>query len=46
MPVDHSEKGFEPAIEHCLLMSGYRKGNPANFDAAFAIDRATIIEFL
>ena len=46
MPVDHTEKGFEQAIEHCLLTSGYRKGNPANFDPALAIDRSTLIEFL
>lgn len=46
MPVDHTEKGFEQAIEHCLLTSGYHKGNPANFDPALAIDRSTLIEFL
>lgn len=46
MPVDHTEKGFEQAIEHCLLTGGYRKGNPATFDAALAIDRPTLIEFL
>ena len=46
MPVDHTEKGFEQAIEHCLLTGGYRKGDPATFDAALAVDRPTLIEFL
>jgi hypothetical protein len=28
MPADHSEKGFEQAIEDHLLHHGYRKGDP------------------
>jgi hypothetical protein len=27
MPVDHTEKGFEQAIERGLLTGGYRKGS-------------------
>jgi hypothetical protein len=25
MPVDHTEKGFEQAIDHCLLIGVYRR---------------------
>ena len=46
MPVDHTEKGFEQAIEDHLLHHGYRKGDPANFDASLALDPKTLIEFL
>lgn len=46
MPVDHTEKGFEQAIEDHLLHNGYRKGDPANFDASLALDPKTLIEFL
>ena len=46
MPVDHTEKGFEQAIEDHLLHHGYRKGAPANFDASLAMDSKTLIEFL
>jgi type I restriction enzyme R subunit len=46
MPVDHTEKGFEQAIEHCLLASGYRRGVSANFDPALAVDRPTLLQFL
>lgn len=46
MPVDHTEKNFEQVIEHCLLTGGYRKDDPASFDAALAVDRSPLIEFL
>ena len=46
MPVDHTEKGFEQAIEHFLLTNGYRKGDPLHFDPVLAIDRPTLLEFL
>ena len=46
MPVDHTEKGFEQAIEHYLLGHRYVKGDPANFDPALALDPATLIAFL
>ena len=36
MPVDHTEKGFEQAIEDHLIQHGYRKGDPAEFDAPLA----------
>ena len=46
MPVDHTEKGFEQAIEDHLLHHGYRNGDPANFDASLALDTKTLVEFL
>ncbi len=46
MPVDHTEKGFEQAIESHLLGHGHSRGNPADFDPRLAIDRKTLVEFL
>ena len=46
IPVDHTEKGFEQAIEDYLLHHGYRIGDPANFDASRALDTKTLVEFL
>ena len=46
MPVDHTEKGFEQAIEHHLLSHRYAKGDPANFDAGLALDPVTLIAFV
>jgi len=46
MPVDHTEKGFEQAIEDHLFHHGYRKGDPLNFDASLALDPKTFVEFL
>jgi type I restriction enzyme R subunit len=46
MPVDHTEKGFEHAIEDHLLHHGYRKGDPANLDASLALDSTILVEFL
>ena len=46
MPVDHTEKGFEQAIEDHLLRHSYRKGDPADFDPTLALDPKTLIEFL
>ncbi len=46
MPTDHSEKGFEQAIEAHLLFHGYEKGNPAAFDATLALDPSTLVRFL
>ena len=38
MPVDHTEKAFEDAIEHHLLTaSGYTKADAANFDRERAV---------
>ncbi|GAH48391.1 unnamed protein product [marine sediment metagenome] len=35
MPIDHTEKAFENAIEDSLLtQSGYSKADPKNFDRA------------
>ncbi len=46
MPVDHSEKGFEQAIESHLLAHGYTKGDPADFDPKIALDAKMLIQFL
>jgi len=46
MPVDHTEKGFERAIEHLLLAHGYEAGDPAAFHAGLALDPATLVRFL
>jgi hypothetical protein len=40
MPIDHSEKAFESAIEHHLLtVAGYEKADNKNFDASRQIQR-------
>ena len=46
MPVDHTEKGFERAIEDHLLAHGYEKGDPAAFHAGLALDPTTLVRFL
>ncbi|QDT48923.1 Type I restriction enzyme R protein [Symmachiella dynata] len=46
MPIDHTEKGLEEAIEDHLIQHGYGKGNPAKFDAGLALDPKTLVEFL
>ena len=46
MPVDHSEKGFEQALENHLLTHGYVQGNPADFDPKLALDAKTLGAFL
>ena len=46
MPVNHTEKGFEQAIEDHLLHHGYRQGDPVDFDPSLAIDPDTLVEFL
>ena len=46
MPTDHTEKGFEQAIERHLLSHGYERGDPAQFDARLALDPATLVRFL
>lgn len=46
MPIDHTEKGFEQAIEHHLLSNGYIKGNPANFSREYALDPVVLVQFL
>ena len=46
MPTDHTEKGFEQAIEAHLLAHGYVKGSPAAFDARTAVDAGTLVAFL
>jgi len=38
MPVDHTEKDFEQAIEGHLLHHCYCNGDPANFDDSLALD--------
>ncbi len=34
----HTERAFEEAVEAYLLDHGYQRGNPADFDAALALD--------
>jgi type I restriction enzyme, R subunit len=46
MPVDHTEKGFEQAIEDHLLNHGYRKGNPTDCVASLSLDTRMLVEFL
>ncbi|HMP57769.1 MAG TPA: DEAD/DEAH box helicase family protein [Gemmatales bacterium] len=46
MPTDHTEKGFEQAIESHLLSHGYEKGNPEHFVARLALDPVTLVRFL
>ncbi len=46
MPVDHTERGFEQAIEDHLLAHGYEKGDPTAFKADLALDPDTFIRFL
>lgn len=46
MPVDHTEKGFEQAIEDHLLQHGYHRGDPADFSAALAVSPHTLVAFL
>ncbi len=45
--LDHTEKGFEAAIEDSLLAAGgYVRGDPTGFDAALALWPATLLRFL
>ncbi len=47
MPTDHTEKGFEQAIEHHLTsVGGYRQGHPTAFDATLGLTPAEIVAFL
>ena len=47
MTLDHTERGFEAAIEDSLLAAGgYARGDPAGFDAALALWPATVLRFL
>lgn len=47
MAVDHTEKGFENAIEESLLTEGgYISGNAYNFDRELALDAVTLVSFL
>jgi type I restriction enzyme R subunit len=47
MPVDHSEKTLEEAIEESLLNEGgYTKGYSQDFNQAYALDTKTLFNFL
>src|SRR4051812_38872197 len=46
MPTDHTEKGFEQAIQSHLVGHGYVKGDPAGCSPALALDPATLVSFL
>lgn len=46
MPVDHTEKGFEQAVESHLIANGYVQGDPGDFDPKLAVDSKTVVRFL
>jgi type I restriction enzyme R subunit len=46
MPTDHTERGFEQAIEAHLLSHGYAKGDASQFDPRLALDPGTLVGFL
>jgi type I restriction enzyme R subunit len=47
MALDHTERGFEAAIEESLLAAGgYIRGDAAAFDAALALWPETLLRFL
>ncbi len=47
MPVDHSEKAFETAIEqHLLTIGGYTKADKSAFDLQRCIDASILIPFI
>ena len=46
MLTDHTEKGFEQAIESHLLSHGYAKGDASRFDPRLALDPQTLNGFL
>ena len=47
MAVDHTEKGFENAIEESLLTEGgYISGNANDFDRELALNPVTLVSFL
>ncbi len=46
MPVDHTEKGFELAVESHLLAHGYTKGDLGGFDPRLALDPGTLVRLL
>lgn len=46
MPTDHTEKGFEQAVEAHLLSRGYAQGDPRHFDPKLGFDPVTLAGFL
>ena len=46
MPSKANETALEDCIENSLIASGYQKGNPADFDREFAIDKEKFWQFL
>jgi len=47
MPVDHTEKAFETAIEdHLTTAGGYIKGDPKNFDAEQGLFPQEVLAFI
>src|ERR1700675_1523630 len=46
MPVDHTEKGFEQAVESHLIANGYVQGDPSDFDPKLALDPRTLVRVL
>jgi type I restriction enzyme R subunit len=47
MALDHTERGFEAAIEDSLLsLGGYTRGDPVGFDAQLALWPSVTVDFL
>jgi type I restriction enzyme R subunit len=47
MPIDHSEKAFESAIEHHLLtVAGYERADSRNFDLSRCLDPTVLVPFV
>ena len=47
MPTDMSERGLEILIASSLREdAGYIEGNPSDYDRAYCIDKAQLLEFL
>lgn len=46
MPTKPDETALEDCIENSLIASGYQKGNSADFDRQFAVDKAKFWQFL
>src|SRR4051794_28757569 len=46
MPTDHTEKGFEQAVEAHLLANGYAKGIADHFNPTLDLDPTALVAFL
>lgn len=47
MAINTTERTFEQEIEWCLInINGYKKGSPADYDRAIAMDTSAVIAFI